>query len=119
MSDIFAGMPFLRRTEGAIPAQTWNLWRRWRKRFGARLEHALTCRRGTAFLATDDYWVMIDMAQQGVPLILWLEFASESRTGLHEDMPCMVQFYDYPGARFHDAVLEEITARMQQDLAED
>ncbi len=116
MSDIFAGMPFLRRTEGVIPARTWNLWRRWRRHFGPRLEHALSCRSGTAFLATDDYWVMIDMAQQGAPLILWLEFANTSRTALHEDLPCMVQFYDYPGARFHDAVLEEVTVRMQQDL---
>ncbi len=116
MTSPFAGMPFLRRTEDAIPAETWNLWRRWRRRFGSRLEMPLTCRPGTGLLVTDEYWVMVDVTNQGVPLILWTEFATEGRDALHADMPCFVQYYDYPGARFHDAVLKEVTERMRQDL---
>jgi len=31
-------------------------------------------------------------------------------------VPCAVQYYDYPGARFHDAVIEEMTAHMEKGL---
>ncbi len=117
MSDPLAGMPFLRRTESSIPARTWNAWLRWKKRFGSRLQMPLRARRGTGILATDEYWVFVDIEQQGVPLILWLDFQPEARgDALHADMPCFVQYYDYPGARFHDAVIEEITERMEADL---
>ncbi len=117
MSDPFAGMPFLRRTEGSIPARTWNAWLRWKKRFGPRLQMPLRARRGTGILATDEYWVFVDIEQQGVPLILWLDFQPQARgDALHADMPCFVQYYDYPGARFHDAVIEEITEKMEADL---
>ena len=113
----FAGMPFLRRNEATIPARTWNAWKRWRKRFGPRLEMPLKARSGTAVLATDEFWVFIDMTQGGVPLILWLEFDEQARgDALHAEVPCMVQFYDYPGARYYDAVIDEMTTHMEEAL---
>ena len=116
----FANMPFLRRTEGAIPARTWNAWRRWRKRHPDELlELPLQARPGTMVLANDECWVFVDMQHGGAPLIMWLDFRPAARgDALHVDMPCAVQFYDYPGARFHDAVIAEMTRYMEQSLRE-
>ncbi len=116
MTAPFAGIPFLRRTEGTIPAGTWNLWRRWRQRHAAPLEFPLEARPGTKVLITDECWLFYDATQGGMPLILWLEFRQQ-RDALHVDVPCFVQYYDYPGARFHDAVLREAAERMERDLA--
>ncbi len=116
MNAPFAGIPFLRRTEDAIPAATWNLWRRWRKRYGEPLEFPLEARPGTKVLITDECWLYYDATQGGMPLILWLEFRRD-RDALHADVPCYVQYYDYPGARFRDAVLREAAERMECDLA--
>ncbi len=113
----FAGMPYLRRTQVDISARTWNAWRRWRKRFGARLEMPVQARPGTALLATEEFWVFIDMTQGGVPLIVWFDFDEAARgAALHAEVPCIAQFHDYPGARFHDAVLDEMTTYMEDAL---
>ncbi|HHN67601.1 MAG TPA: hypothetical protein ENK15_06160 [Thermopetrobacter sp.] len=116
MSTPFDGLPCLRRNEGVIPAATWNRWRRWRARFGATLELPLTCRPGTALVCTDDFWVMLDVTHGGAPLILWLQFQTQGRAALHADVGCFVQYYDYPGARFHDAALKELDERLRGDL---
>ncbi len=113
----FAGIPCLRRTEGELPAPVWNLWRRWRGRFGDMLEMPLAARPGTIVVLTDDFWLFADVTQGGMPLILWLEMQAQGRAALHEAVPCMVQYYDYPAARFHDTVLREARQRMEADLA--
>jgi len=120
MSLPFANMPFLRRNETAIPARTWNAWLRWRKRHDALLEMPLKARPGTLVLANDECWVLVDMKHGGAPLIMWLDFRPQERgDALHADVPCAVQFYDYPGARFHDAVIDEMTAWMEGALREE
>ena len=116
MSAPFDGIPCLRRTEGALPARAWNLWRRWRARFGDVLEFPFAERPGTAVVLNDYFWLFADVTQGGMPLILWLDFETEGRSALHADIPCAVQYYDYPGARFHEAVLKAAVARMEDDL---
>ena len=120
MTIPFANMPFLRRNEATIPARTWNAWLRWRKRHDELLEMPLKARPGTMVLANDDCWVFVDMRHGGAPLIMWLEFRPQARgMALHEGVPCAVQFYDYPGARFYDAVIEELTDYLENALREE
>ena len=119
MANPFEGFPFLRRTEDEIPASLWNLWRRWRARFGAALEIPLAARPGTAFVATDEFWLMLDTTQGGAPLIMWLDFMVEGRDALHAPVPCFVQYYDYAGSRFRDEALDEARQHMEADLGRD
>jgi len=117
MPTPFDGFPCLRRTQGAIPSRVWNLWRRWRARYGDVLEQPLAARPGTLIVLTDEFWLLVDAAQGSRPIILWLDFEARARDALHADVACAVQYYDYPGARFHDAVLREAASRMEQDLS--
>ncbi len=120
MTIPFANMPFLRRNETKIPARTWNAWLRWRKRHDELLEMPLRARPGTIVLANDECWVFVDMKHGGAPLIMWLDFRPEERgMALHEGVPCAVQFYDYPGARFHDAVIGELTDHLEKALKQE
>ncbi len=116
MATPFDGFPYLRRTQGAIPARAWNLWRRWQARHGDVLEQPLAARPGTLVVLTDAFWLLVDAAQTSRPVILWLDFETQGRDALHTDIPCAVQYYDYPGARFHDAAIAEAVARMEKDL---
>jgi len=63
----------------------------------------------------DECWLFFDDTGGGMPIILWLDFAPPA-DAIHADVPCFVQYYDYPGARFHDSVLEEAARRMEEDL---
>ena len=117
MTIPFANMPFLRRNETKSPARTGNAWRRGRRRHDDLLEMPLKARPGTMVLANDECWVFVDMKHGGAPLIMWLDFRPAERgDALHAEVPCAVQYYDYPAARFHDAVLNELTAHMERAL---
>ena len=105
-------LPVIATRPDQLEAALYNLWRRARQRFGTPLRIELPGLKEMALLLEDDAWVVVDQRQYDLPILAWVEFASQGRDALHEPVRCTLNYYHFMASQLRAKVL----GLMQENL---
>lgn len=86
-----------------------------------RLENPLRLKlpglRGMDIILDDHAWVCVDRTLYDLPILAWTEFSHSERTGLHDDVSCMLHYYhihaDLITATVLSTVAKEVAKRFK------
>lgn len=100
------GVPIYAQRDDVIPAPLYNLWRRARMRFGAPIHIRMACLKEMELYLEHTAWVVVDRNRAEVPVIAWTAFAPAPERGIHEPVPCKLNYYHYMASGIRARVLE-------------
>ena len=115
MSRIDEVPVYAQRTD-QIAAPLYNLWRR------ARL-HGLCPPRlefpehpGVAMLLEEREWICVDVRQNDLPILAWVEFEDAHRDALHLPVRCKLNYYHFAASRLRGAILRSVEQALLERL---
>ncbi|MGA9393801.1 MAG: hypothetical protein WCA83_09785 [Azonexus sp.] len=110
--------PALNEYPSRIPAQVWNVWRRYWMHERKRTCFGLEDLPPMSLLLDERDWVLTDSSLYDMPVIAWTDFLDNGRVSLHEPMSCTVREYHQGATKIRDKALllmaEELTARLHK-----
>lgn len=110
--------PALNEYSSRIPAQVWNVWRRYWTHEHRQACFGLEELPPMSWLLDEREWVLVDSSLYDMPVIAWTDFQDEGRAALHEPVPCTVRHYHQGAAKIRDRALalmvEELETRLRQ-----
>ncbi len=110
------GVPVFAQRADQIPAPLYNLWRRARMRAQLPLRMTLPGMKGMALILEPAAWVVVDGGRSDVPVLAWVEFAPPPERGIHEPVPCKLNYYHYLASGLRARVLEHLEQHLEARL---
>lgn len=102
----------------SIPAEVWNVWRRYWMHNPRPTCFGLESLPPMSLLLDEREWVVVDSSLYDMPILAWVDFQNTGRTALHEPVSCTVRDYHQGAAKIRDKALalmaEELEARMRK-----
>ena len=87
-------LPSLRTIPKRVPGEVYNTLRVALLRSSSQVRLAIgELRPGLCALLDERAWLILDEIHQDMPLLAWTEFRPQSRTGLHQDVPCELRVF--------------------------
>ncbi len=117
MASLIDDMPVYARRADEIEAALYNLWRRARARFGAPLRLAMPAFKGVALVLEERAWVCINLYQNELPILAWVDFEDEGRAALHTPVACHLNYYHYAASKLRGPALELMQHALADRLA--
>ena len=113
MDKRLADMPVMAQRPDHIEAPYYNIWRRYRARWGSPVRLDLPGLKEMKFVLCDSYWVVVDSVKYDVPVIAWVELEDAGRNALHQPVACKLNHYHFAAS----AVRARALAGMEEVLA--
>lgn len=118
------GVPVYAQRDEQIPAELYNLWRRFKLHFKLPIEIPITEMHGLALFINDNEWICVDQNQNDVPILAWIDFADQHRDALHTPVTCHLNYYHYAASRlrvkvleyFHDEIAHRLRPASEQNV---
>lgn len=110
--------PALSEFPSRIPAEIWNVWRRYWVRIHRPTCFGLESLPPMSLLLDEREWVLVDSSLYDMPVVAWSDFQDVGRTALHEAVPCTVRDYHQGASKVRNQALrlmaEELETRLKQ-----
>ncbi len=110
--------PALSEYPSRIPAEIWNVWRRYWVRSHRPTCFGLESLPPLSLLLDEREWVLVDSSLYDMPVVAWSDFQDAGRSALHEAVPCTVRDYHQGAPKVRNQALrlmaEELEARLKQ-----
>jgi len=110
--------PVLNEYPSRIPAQVWNVWRRYWMQAHRQTCFGLESLPPMSLLLEAHDWVLVDSSLYDMPVLCWTDFQGKGRDSLHEPVPCIVREYHQGATKIRDRALvllsEELAARLHK-----
>jgi len=110
--------PALSEYPSRIPAEIWNVWRRYWMQIPRPTCFGLESLPPLSLLLDEREWVLVDTNLYDMPIVAWSDFQDASRTRLHEPVPCTVRDYHQGAPMVRNKALnlmaEELESRLRQ-----
>jgi hypothetical protein len=110
--------PALSEYPSRIPAEVWNVWRRYWMHFHRPTCFGLESLPPMSLLLDVREWVLVDSSLYDMPVVAWSNFQDAGRTTLHEVVPCTVRDYHQGAPKVRNQALllmaEELETRLRQ-----
>lgn len=119
MKEILASVPVYERKETEVPANLYNLVAIALKRLKAPIRFELPRLRTLELLLDRDAWIVVDTRLNDIPVLAWLDFATQGRTSLHEPVPCYLNLYHVHGQMLLPRIIEAMEIILGEQLAGD
>jgi hypothetical protein len=111
-------VPVYEQRDEHVSATLFNLWRRARQHLAFPLRLTLTGLPGVEMIIDDRAWVCVNIRQNDLPVLAWLDFDFQGRTALHEPVACKLNYYHYAASRLRARVLLAMERELEQRLHE-
>lgn len=110
--------PVLNEYPSRIPAEVWNVWRRYWMHIHRPTCFGLEGLPPISLLLDEREWVLVDSSLYDMPVLAWTDFQDAGRTALHEPVLCTVRDYHQGAAKIRNKALqlmaEELETRLRQ-----
>ncbi len=63
-----------------------------------------------------DAWVVVDHNRGEIPVLAWTDFRPSRDRGLHEPVPCVLNYYHFMASGLRGKVLERMADALEQRL---
>ena len=108
--------PALNEYRSSIPAEIWNVWRRYWMH-----SHRATCfglenLPPMSLLLDEREWVLVDSSLYDMPILAWTDFQDKGRTALHEPVLCTVREYHQGAPKIRNKSLELMAGELEARL---
>jgi hypothetical protein len=111
--------PALSEYPSRIPAEVWNVWRRYWMHIHRPTCFGLESLPPMSLLLDEREWVLVDSSLYDMPVLAWTDFQDAGRTALHEPVPCTVRDYHQGAPKVRNQALllmaEELKTRLRQE----
>ncbi len=111
-------LPVFAQRDDQVPALHYNLWRRARIHLDMPQHIPLRGLKEMELILEHDAWVVVDHNRGEVPVLAWTEFSPPRDRGLHEPVPCKLNFYHFLATSLRqpamDFLFTELTRRLRK-----
>lgn len=111
--------PTLNEYPSRIPAEIWNVWRRYWRHTHRPTCFGLESLPPMSLLLDEREWVLVDSSLYDIPIVTWTDFQDKCRMTLPAPVPCTVREYHQGATKIRDKALllmaEELEARLRQE----
>lgn len=112
-------VPVYEQRGDVIEANLYNLWRRAKLRFATPLRLEFDELPGIALILERSEWACVNVQQNDLPLLAWVEFEDQGRDSLHTPVPCKLNYYHYAASKYRGRVLQLMATALERQLHED
>jgi hypothetical protein len=106
----------LRTMPKSIEASTYNHVRLALRRLGSPLRIAVPGHRGLEIILDDHFWLCVDANAEDLPVMAWLDFATQHRDNLHESVACTLELYHRCAGLVMGSVLDSLDEVLADQL---
>ena len=107
-------IPTLKSQPSTVTAARFNRVRLALKRLENPIRVELPGLRSMDFILEDQVWAIVDRNHNDIPVIAWTDF--ETRTTLHEPVPCIMRIYHLHADAIVDQALTKLDVILQTRL---
>ena len=118
MKSRLDNIPIYETRESTIRAHDYNLVKIALKRLGSPIRFEIPNLRTLDFIIEDDLWVIVDRSLNDVPVIAWLKFNDQARTGIHQDITCERRTYHTHAMIIVDKAIEALHLLLGEKLGD-
>jgi len=116
MGRLIEDIPVFAARCDVVPARHYNLWRRARMRLGTPIAIGLPELKEMELILEHDAWVVIDHNRHQVPVLAWTAFSPPPERGLHEPVPCTLNYYHFMASSLRAPVLDYLFTGLEKRL---
>ena len=116
MFERIKDFPVLDTYPSRIPAETWNVWRRYWINAHRETSFTLQGLSPMVLMLSDDAWGIVDASFNDSPVLIWCDFQDQDRTALHEAVPCTVKQYHQGASKVRDLALKLMIEELENRL---
>lgn len=96
-----------------VEARQFNLAKRAMARLGGELRFHMRGLRSLDLIVQDEAWIIVDSAQNDIPIAAWTDFEDGEDRGLHEPVVCELRYYHGHAG----LVIKKVLRRMEEELS--
>jgi len=108
--------PALSEYPSRIPAEVWNVWRRYWRNIHRPTCFGLENLPPMSLLLDEREWVLMDSSLYDMPVVAWSDFQDAGRTALHAPVPCTVRDYHQGAPKVRNKALALMTEELEMRL---
>jgi len=109
-------VPCYARRPDQVDAGLYNLWRRARLHLPLPIRIPLPEQAGVAMIVEEREWVCVNVRQNDLPILAWVEFEDENRSALHTPVRCQLNYYHFAASRYRAMALQVMAEELEQRL---
>ena len=111
-------VPVFEHLQGNINANHYNHVQLALKRLGEEIRLPIPKLKHLDLILQKKAWIIVDRAQNDVPVAAWLNFKADHRDNLHEPITCDLNLYHANAPLILDRTLEAMELILGEELAE-
>jgi hypothetical protein len=102
-----------------VPADVWNLWRRYWRHSHRSTCFGLESLPPMSLLLDEREWVLVDSSLYDMPVLVWADFQDAGRSALHEPVSCTVREYHQGAPKVRNKALQLMAEELEKRLHAD
>lgn len=110
------GVPVIAKRRDRVPARLYNLWRRSRMHLGVEQSLSLPGMKEMELILEAHAWVVVDHNRNQVPVLAWVDFQVSPQRGLHESVPCTLNYYHFMASSLRGKVVNAMGDELEKRL---
>jgi len=110
------GVPAYEDYPHRVPAQVYNVWRRFWRKHHKNMEFHLESVPPMAMQLSEHLWVCVDVSLNHAPVVAWSDFVDEERA-IHDPVPCTVTHFHFGASQIREKALLEMAEVLEKKLA--
>ena len=111
-------VPVYEQRDDSVEAKLYNLWRRAKLHIKMPIRLEFDEIPGVAMILDTDEWACVNVKQNDLPLLAWVDFQDQGRASLHTSVACKLNYYHYAASRLRARVLQAMERELQKRLNE-
>lgn len=109
-------VPVYEQRDDSVEAGLYNLWRRAKLHIKMPIRLEFDEIPGVAMILDKDEWACVNINQNDLPLLAWVDFQDQGRVSLHTPVACKLNYYHYAASRYRVIVLRAMEQELKQRL---